>query len=129
MVMWLVEVEGRQRPLEELKGLELVPAIRRLRRRIEQSVKCLSHEEQNLLKVICRFDPEKELRFTLKGPADVVNTAIDLIGTASSATSHRSTSRGATGPNCSLGAINGPRIGNPTPPWLTPLRKRGASEQ
>ena len=108
MVMWLVEVEGCQRPLEELKGLELVPAIRQLRRHVEQSVTNLSDEEQNLLKVICRFDPEKELRFTLNGPADVVNTAIDWIGTASTAASRRSMSRGATGLNYGLGAINGP---------------------
>jgi hypothetical protein len=100
-----------------------------LRRHVEQSVKCLSDEDQNLLKVICRFDPEKELRFTLKGPADVVNTAIDRIGTASSATSHRSNSGCATGFNNGLGAINGPRISKPSPPWLAPLRKRDLAGQ
>jgi hypothetical protein len=126
--MWLVEVEGRQRPLDEHEGLELVPAIRRLRRHVEQSVKCLSDEDQNLLKVICRFDPEKELRFSFKGPADVVNTAIDRI-VSSSATSHRSPSGLATGSRYGFEAINGPRIGNPSPPWLAPLRKPGVSEQ
>ena len=88
MVMWLVEFGDRQKPLDELKSPELVSAINRLRRYVEQSVKCLNDEEQNLLKVICRFDPERKLRFRLGGPPDVVNTAIDRIGSTAELTKH-----------------------------------------
>ena len=80
MVIWLVEFEDRQKPFDEVKSPELISTINRLRRFVEQSVKCLNEEEQSLLKVICRFDPEGGLRFTLNGPPDVVNTAIDRIG-------------------------------------------------
>lgn len=95
MVMWLVEFEDRQKPFDEVKSPELISAINRLRRFVEQSVKCLNEEEQNLLKVICRLDPEEG--FGLLLTARRMSLIQPLIGSATRLNQPSITSRNSAG--------------------------------
>jgi hypothetical protein len=89
MTKWLVEFEGRQKPLDELKSEQLKSRIAPIRAHIERSIATLDADDAAALEVVFSVDPERGLKFTLRGPSHVVNAAIDMIGTIADVTLQR----------------------------------------
>ena len=82
VVKWLVEIEGRQRPSAELMDADFASAVNRLQHFFAKFMTDTDYEQLQRLDVVCRFDPESGLRFSLQGPTNVVELAIDRIGQA-----------------------------------------------
>lgn len=81
MVQWLVEFEGKQKPLDEIKSQDFQRSVEPIRTFLSDVLAPILNEpELGELRVIFSLDPETGLKFTLRGPPALVNEAISRIG-------------------------------------------------
>lgn len=80
MPEWLVEFDGRQKPLPDIADARFQDAVAPAKRLIEEALQSIDAADLTELQVVFWVDPEEGLKFTLRGPPVAVNLAVDAIG-------------------------------------------------
>lgn len=80
MPEWLVEFDGRQKPLADIADARFQAAVAPARHIIEEALQRIDIADLDGLQVVFWIDPEDGLKFTLRGPPVAVNLAVDAIG-------------------------------------------------